>query len=127
MFPVTSLDGEPVPGFKGDTVREQLLYQLGIKDDGEAYGFAIDTSVAVDDQPFQIVENKQEAGKCPIPLFVPAGRSPIGGAMQEAYLYYAGSSGRTSTACRPHLARATPTRASSSRALRRTPGLQEPD
>jgi type IV pilus assembly protein PilY1 len=90
VFPVTSLDGGPVPGFKGDTVREQLLYQLGIKDDGEAYGFAIDTSVAVDDQPFQIVENKQEAGKCPIPLFVPAGRSPIGGAMQEAYLYYAG-------------------------------------
>lgn len=93
VFPVTDLtdgDGNPaagLPGFKGATVLDQLRYQLGLDAKNQALGWRVNKSTPASDQPFQVVEN---LGDCPLPLFNPGGRSPIGGAMHEAYLYYSG-------------------------------------
>jgi type IV pilus assembly protein PilY1 len=97
IFPVTDLDGSALPGFNmpgdsrpGETdVRKQLRYQLGLNDKNEVIGWVVDPSVAPADQPFQVAYGG--GSTCPVPLFTPGGRSPIGGAMMEAYLYYSGS------------------------------------
>jgi len=88
VFPITNLDGSPVPGFNGVTVREQLYYQLGVDADLLNQGWIIDPSVPAADQPFQVAVGG--GSTCPIGLFNPGGRSPIGGAMFESYLYYSG-------------------------------------
>jgi len=90
VFPVTDIDdGSPlVAEFPGNSVREQLRYQLGVDAKNRNLGWNVNPSLPDDQQPFQIV--KGGGSTCPIPLFVPAGRTPIGGAMYEALLYYSG-------------------------------------
>ena len=89
VFPVTDLDGSPVDGMPGATVREQIRYQLGVGVDGENLGWVVNPGLPDASQPYQIA--KGGGSTCPIPLMTPGGRSPIGGAMMEAYLYYSGS------------------------------------
>ena len=97
IFPVTDLESDtPLTGFPqskdsktGETaVRSQLRYQLGVDAKDEVISWVVDPSVAPEDQPFQVAYGG--GGTCPIPLFTPGGRSPIGAAMHEAYLYYSG-------------------------------------
>ena len=94
LFPVTDLDGDPVPDMPGATVREQIRYQLGLSNEedtlNENLGWYVDPKVPTNQQPFQIVQSNDPATICPIPLMAPGGRSPLGGAMTEAYLYFAG-------------------------------------
>jgi type IV pilus assembly protein PilY1 len=96
VFPVTDLDRTtPLPGFPGADVRAQLYFQLGT-DSGAAVLYGLDTEQGFNVNPletdaqrgFQTVTGG--GGTCPIPLFTPGGRTPIGGAMYEAYLYYSG-------------------------------------
>ena len=89
VYPVTDLDGAVVSGMPGATVRAQIRYQLGVGSDGENLGWVVNPSTPDASQPFQIA--KGGGGTCPISLMTPGGRSPIGGAMMEAYLYYSGS------------------------------------
>jgi len=98
LFPVTDLESTTgVTGFPlskdtiaGETpVRSQLRYQLGIDNRLATMGWVVDPSKTDGDQPFQIA--KGGGNTCPIPLFTPGGRSPLGGAMYEAYNYYAGN------------------------------------
>jgi type IV pilus assembly protein PilY1 len=99
VFPVTDLDGTADPDFtlskdsldNETAVRSQLRYQLGLDRDLEVMSWIVDptkSESSIHDQPYQIVEGG--GNTCPIPLFTPGGRSPIGGAMYEAYLYFAG-------------------------------------
>jgi type IV pilus assembly protein PilY1 len=98
VFPVTDLDAaSALAGFPlaSDTraggesdVRRQLRYQLGLNANNENLGWVVDPSVPAASQPYQVAYGG--GSTCPIPLFTPGGRSPIGGAMLEAYLYYAG-------------------------------------
>ncbi len=69
-------------------MREQIRYQLGVDDQMQNQGWIINPSVAPADQPFQVAVGG--GNTCPIALFNPGGRSPIGGAMFESYLYYSG-------------------------------------
>ncbi len=89
IFPVSDLDGSTVSGFKGGDVRAQIRYQLGLDASNENLGWVVNPSLSDANQPFQIA--KGGGGTCPIPLMTPGGRSPIGGAMMEAFLYYSGS------------------------------------
>jgi type IV pilus assembly protein PilY1 len=88
VFPVTDLDGGVVDGFFGNDVRSQLRFQLGTNSSNETLGWNVDTTITDEARGFQTVTGG--GGTCPIPLFSPAGRTPIGGAMYEAYLYYSG-------------------------------------
>jgi type IV pilus assembly protein PilY1 len=88
IYPITDLDGAPVPGMPGATVREQLAYQLGVDANGNIVGWIVDPSVPDANQPQKIAYGN--GINCPIPLMTPGGRSPIGGGMQEAYRYFAG-------------------------------------
>jgi type IV pilus assembly protein PilY1 len=88
VFPVTDLDGTPVPGMPGATVRDQLRYQLGVDASGNIVGWIVDPSVLAANQPQKVVYGG--GNTCPIPMFTPGGRSPIGGGMQEAYRYFTG-------------------------------------
>lgn len=88
VFPVTDLDGATVAGMPGADVRAQLRYQLGVDAANENMGWVVNPSVPDALQPYQIA--KGGGSTCPIPLMTPGGRSPIGGAMMEAYLYFSG-------------------------------------
>jgi type IV pilus assembly protein PilY1 len=88
VFPVTDLDGPAVTGFFGDDVRAQLRYQLGVGEDNKNLGWNVDETLSDAERGFQIVQGG--GNTCPIPLFAAAGRSPIAGAMHEAFLYYSG-------------------------------------
>jgi type IV pilus assembly protein PilY1 len=96
VFPVTDLDASAVTGFEpskdarsGETaVRSQLRFQLGLDDNLEVMSWIVDPSKSAQQQQYQVAFGG--GGTCPIPLFTPGGRSPIGGAMYEAYLYFAG-------------------------------------
>ncbi len=97
MFPITDLDsGTAIPGFElskdskpGESpVQSQLRYQLGVDKDDRVIGWVVDPSQAKAARPFETVDASN--GSCSIPVMAPGGRSPIGGAMQEAHLYYAG-------------------------------------
>jgi type IV pilus assembly protein PilY1 len=103
VFPVVALDGNtPLPGFRASPVAatglpdspilRQLRYQMGLDEKYQRMGWTVDGSVADASQPYQIVRGNGGAcgGNPAIPLFTPGGRSPIGAAMHEAYLYYAG-------------------------------------
>jgi len=87
IYPVTDIDGTPVPGMPGATVKEQIRYQLGVDANNQNLGFVVNPSLADAAQPQQIVKSNSQ---CPIPVMTPGGRSPIGGAMTEAYLYFSG-------------------------------------
>ncbi len=93
VFPVTDLDAAAVPGFIGGSVREQIRYQLGIDSSNQPLGWTVNASLDQADQPFQVVRGNGPdcGGNATIPLMTPGGRSPIGGAMYESYLYYSGS------------------------------------
>ena len=95
VFPVTDLDGPALNGFFGADVRAQLRFQLGTGSSNEVlYGLNADDGINVNpqesdqDRGFQTVTGG--GSTCPIPLFSPGGRTPVGGAMYEAYLYYSG-------------------------------------
>jgi type IV pilus assembly protein PilY1 len=96
VFPVSDLEGTAVAGFSlskstrsGETdVRSQIRYQLGLDEDLEVLSWIVNPSTSATDQPYQVAYGG--GNTCPIPLFTPGGRSPIGGAMYEAYLYFAG-------------------------------------
>jgi type IV pilus assembly protein PilY1 len=88
LFPITDPLGAPVPDMNGGTALGQILYQLGVGADGENLGWIVDPREDPADQPFQIAVGG--GSTCPIPVMTPGGRSPIGGAMMEAFLYYSG-------------------------------------
>lgn len=101
VFPVVALDGPAVAGMPlaeasdldgGQPVLQQLRYQLGLDKKYQTMSWVVDPSKADADQPYQVVHGQGGAcgGTPAIPLFAPGGRSPIGAAMHEAYLYYAG-------------------------------------
>jgi type IV pilus assembly protein PilY1 len=88
VYPVTDPDKPALAGYKGATVREQIRYLLGTNTVNQNLGWIVNPSTLDASQPYQIV--KGGGSNCPIPLFTPGGRSPIGGAMHEAYRYYTG-------------------------------------
>ncbi|HET7201966.1 MAG TPA: hypothetical protein VFI92_01235 [Steroidobacteraceae bacterium] len=103
VFPVVALDGTTaIQGFESskfvadpDTdsvILKQLRFQLGLNEKYERLGWTVDTTLNDNNQPYQVVRGKGGAcgGEPAIPLFTPGGRSPIGAAMHEAFLYFAG-------------------------------------
>ncbi|HLG52827.1 MAG TPA: hypothetical protein VI339_02850, partial [Steroidobacteraceae bacterium] len=90
VYPITDMDGAGVSGgfHIGATAREQFRFELGVDDDGNVESYTVNPSIVDSLQPQRIVHGG--GNNCPIPLFVPGGRSPIAGAMMEAFLYYSG-------------------------------------
>jgi type IV pilus assembly protein PilY1 len=98
VYPVRDIDSATgisgLPDEAGTSVEDQLQYMLGVdRLTGEVFPWVVNRTIPPDDQPFKVVANDTDdtgLNKCPIPMFTPGGRSPIGGAMYEAYLYYSG-------------------------------------
>ena len=92
MYPVKPLEANGLPDFEGATVRDQLLFELGY-DGGKIASWQIDRNVPQAGQSQRLIYDKNDplgTSKCPIPAFSPGGRSPIGGAMEEAFRYWSG-------------------------------------